>query len=122
MARNKFDVDETLESEFNINHLKRLWAYIRPYKKDITATLVMMILSNLATLLGPYLMRTAINEIIPSRNTVHLLLVSLLFLVSIFVSMVCLRYRIRSMSKIAQNVLAAFAGPVMHFRSSLLLI
>ena len=106
MARNKFDVDETLESEFNLAHIKRLWAYVRPYKKDIAATLSMMILSNLATLLGPYLMRTAINEIIPSRNTLHLVLVSLLFLVSILISMVCMRYRIRSMSKIAQNVIA----------------
>lgn len=106
MARNKFDVDETLESEFNIKHLQRLWAYIRPYRKDILATLFMMILSNLATLLGPYLMRTAINQIIPSRDMLKLVLISALFLVSILVSMVCMRYRIRSMSKIAQNVIA----------------
>ncbi len=107
MARNKFDVDETLDSEFNLAHLKRLWTYIRPYKRDIAATLSMMILSNLATLLGPYLMRTAINDIIPSRNTLKLVLVSLVFLVSILLSMVCMRYRIRSMSKIAQNVIAS---------------
>lgn len=106
MARNKFDVDETLETEFNAAHLKRLWAYIRPYKKDIIATLFMMMLSNLAALLGPYLMRTAINEIIPVKDTARLILVAGLFLVSIIVSMICLRFRIRSMSRIAQNVIA----------------
>ncbi len=106
MARNKFDIDETLDSEFNVDHLKRLWSYIKPYKKDLGTTLAMMILSNLAVLLGPYLMRMAINDIIPAGNTPRLILISLLFLVSIVVSMICLRYRIRMMSRIAQNVIA----------------
>lgn len=105
MARNKFDVDETLESEFNIEHIKRLWKYIRPYKKDIFKTLLMMILSNLAVLLGPYLLRHAINNVIPSGDTIRLLSVSLLFLSSIFVSMTCMKYRIRMMSRIAQSVI-----------------
>ncbi|NLX77318.1 MAG: ABC transporter ATP-binding protein, partial [Clostridiaceae bacterium] len=69
MARNKFDVDESLETEFNIEHIKRLWGYIRPYGKDILITLFMMILSNLAVLLGPYLLRHAINNIIPAKDT-----------------------------------------------------
>ena len=30
MARNKFDVDETLESPFQWKHLKRAFQYIRP--------------------------------------------------------------------------------------------
>jgi len=107
MARNKFDVDESLEGEFNIEHLKRLWTYVRPYRKDIAITLFMMILSNLAVLLGPFLMRKAINEIIPSGNTYRLILISALFLASIFISMVCFRYRIRSMSRIAQSVIAS---------------
>ncbi|AGC67330.1 ABC transporter transmembrane region [Thermoclostridium stercorarium subsp. stercorarium DSM 8532] len=105
MARNKFDVDETLETEFNIEHIKRLWTYIRPYKKELFTTLLMMILSNLAVLLGPYLLRYAINSIIPAHDTLSLILVSLLFLFSIYISMICLKYRIRMMSQIAQNVI-----------------
>ena len=106
MARNKFDVDESLESEFNVQQIKRLWNYVRPYKKDIITTLLLMILSNLSGLLGPYLMRTAINDIIPQKDVARLVLISFTFLISIFVSWICLRYRIRSMSKIAQNVIA----------------
>ena len=33
MARNKFNVDETLESEFNFHHLIRSLHYIKKYKK-----------------------------------------------------------------------------------------
>ena len=32
MARNKFDVDETLESPFDLRHLKRAFAYIGMHK------------------------------------------------------------------------------------------
>jgi len=105
VARNKFDVDETLETEFNIEHIKRLWQYIKPYRKDLLTTLVMMILSNLAVLLGPYLLRHAINNVIPAGDMLGLLFVALLFLFSIFVSMVCMKYRIRVMSRVAQNVI-----------------
>lgn len=105
MARNKFDVDETLENEFNIEHIKRLWQYIKPYKKELIKTLFMMILSNLAVLLGPYLLRYAINDVIPAGNIPRLILISLLFLFSIFISMVFMKYRIRMMSEIAQNVI-----------------
>lgn len=107
MARNKFDVDEALETQFNIEHIKRLWQYIKPYKKELISTFLMMILSNLAILLGPYLLRYAINKIIPSGNIRKLVLISLLFLFSIFISMVCLKYKIRMMSRIAQNVIAS---------------
>jgi len=107
VARNKFDVDESLETEFNIEHIKRLWKYIRPYRKDILTTILMMILSNLAVLLGPYLLRHAINNIIPQGDTLKLLSVAILFLFSIFISMICLKYRIRIMSRTAQNVIAS---------------
>lgn len=33
MARNKFDVDEELESPFSFIQLKRLMVYLKPYKK-----------------------------------------------------------------------------------------
>ena len=35
MARNKYDIDETLQTEFNVSHLKRLAGYIRPYSGDM---------------------------------------------------------------------------------------
>ena len=33
MARNKYDVDEVLEDKFDLNQLKRLLAYLIPYRK-----------------------------------------------------------------------------------------
>jgi len=33
MARNKYDIDETLETPFNIAHLKRSFIYMKKHKK-----------------------------------------------------------------------------------------
>ncbi len=106
MARNKYDVDESLETEFNIEHLKRLWTYVRPHKKDIIKTLLMVILTNIAILMGPYLLRYAINVLIPAGEILKLVIVAFVYLISIVISMICLKYRIRVMARLAQNVIA----------------
>ena len=33
MARNVYNVDETLQQEFNFKHLKRLFGYLKPHRK-----------------------------------------------------------------------------------------
>jgi ATP-binding cassette subfamily B protein len=33
MARNKFDVDESLDQEFNASQVKRILDYIKPHRK-----------------------------------------------------------------------------------------
>ena len=35
MARNKYDIDETLQSEFSFEQLKRLYSYIKPHRKEM---------------------------------------------------------------------------------------
>ena len=41
MARNKFDVDETLESPFSFSHLKRAMQYIKRHKFKMIAALLL---------------------------------------------------------------------------------
>lgn len=62
MARNTFDVDETLEKEFNWSHYKRLGAYIKPYKKAVFKTLFVIILANLASMLGLTLLKLRLTK------------------------------------------------------------
>lgn len=80
MARNTFDVDETLEKEFNWSHYKRLGAYIKPYKKAVFKTLFVIILANLASMLGPYFTKIAIDQVIPQKNLSLLLILGAIFL------------------------------------------
>ena len=43
MARNKYDIDEVLEDKFDLNQLKRLAGYLRPYKIQMGIVLFLML-------------------------------------------------------------------------------
>lgn len=105
MARNTFDVDETLEKEFNWSHYKRLGAYIKPYKKAVFKTLFVIILSNLASMLGPYFTKIAIDQVIPQKNLSLLLILGAIFLFSLVIIGWCMRYRIYAITEIGQDIL-----------------
>lgn len=105
MARNTFDVDETLEKEFNWSHYKRLGAYIKPYKKAVFKTLFVIILANLASMLGPYFTKIAIDQVIPQKNLSLLLILGAIFLFSLVIIDWCMRYRIYAITEIGQDIL-----------------
>lgn len=105
MARNTFDVDETLEKEFNWSHYKRLGAYIKPYKKAVFKTLFVIILANLASMLGPYFTKIAIDQVIPQKNLSLLLILGAIFLFSLMIIGWCMRYRIYAITEIGQGIL-----------------
>lgn len=105
MARNKFDVDENLETQFNFGHLKRMMGYVKPYKKEMIITLVLMIIANAAGLLSPYLMKEAIDSKIPQGDKIGLVVLSLIILATLVISGVCMKFRIRTMARVGQSVL-----------------
>lgn len=105
MARNKFDVDEELQTLFNGQHLKRLMGYIRPHRKALTITVMLMIISSIALLLGPYLVREAIDHKIPDKDVDGLIMISIGLALAMLTSSVCLKFRIRLMSSVAQKII-----------------
>ncbi|EMX4399018.1 ABC transporter ATP-binding protein [Listeria innocua] len=105
MARNKFDIDEELETAFNAAHLKRIIVYVKPYQKSIYITLFVILLANVATMIGPYLTKVVIDETIPNKNMTQLFWIAVIFIVSVIVTGLCMRYRIRSITLIGQDIL-----------------
>lgn len=105
MARNKFDIDEELESQFNIQHFKRMLSYVKPYKKEMVITIALMLIASLASLVGPYLIKVAIDNMIPQGDKAGLWSLSLIFALTLVVTGVCLKYKIRIMSSIGQKVI-----------------
>ncbi|MBD9842453.1 ABC transporter ATP-binding protein [Enterococcus faecalis] len=98
-------MDETLEKEFNWSHYKRLGAYIKPYKKAVFKTLFVIILANLASMLGPYFTKIAIDQVIPQKNLSLLLILGAIFLFSLVIIGWCMRYRIYAITEIGQDIL-----------------
>src|SRR3954452_888962 len=105
MARNKFDVDEELESPFSLIHLKRMLVYLKPYKTKILFTVFIMLFASGANLIGPYLIKKAIDEEIPSKDVGGLWVLAGIYLIALVITGICMKYKIRMMSQIGQSVI-----------------
>lgn len=103
--RNKSNVDEELTEQFNWHDYARLAQYIKPYLKQIYVILAVIILANVAGMLGPYFTKITIDTIIPQKNLGQLALVGLLYTASLFFIGWCLRYRIYHITELGQDVL-----------------
>jgi ATP-binding cassette, subfamily B, multidrug efflux pump len=105
MARNKFDVDEELEAPFSTIHLKRLFTYLKPYKFKILFTIFIMLVASAANLIGPYLIKQAIDAKIPNRDIAGLWGLAGIYVMALFITGVCMKYRIKMMTDIGQSVI-----------------
>lgn len=105
LARNKYDVDEELKNEFNVDHLKRLYQYIKPYKKIILLTIFLMIISSILSLTGPYLLKLAIDTMIPEKNVYGILILGFIYLLTIILASLCLKKRLQYMAKLGQQII-----------------
>jgi ATP-binding cassette subfamily B multidrug efflux pump len=105
MARNKFDVDEELTTSFNYGYVKRISKYMIPHKKAMTYALVIMIVSSLATLLGPYLIKDALDNRIPNKDIRGLAAISLVYLGTLIISGICLNKKIKIMTNVGQEII-----------------
>lgn len=85
MARNKYDIDETLQSEFNVSQLKRLASYIKPYRKDMIITILLLTFSSALGMLTPRILMTIMDDYIPNKDVKGIIFVSLLMLVIYFI-------------------------------------
>ncbi|MBC2283631.1 ABC transporter ATP-binding protein [Listeria booriae] len=105
MARNKFNVDEELEAEFDITHLKRIMVFVKPYQKPIYITLFVILLANVATMVGPYLTKVVIDTAIPQKDMTLLGWLGVAFVASVIVTGLCMWYRIGAITRIGQDIL-----------------
>lgn len=105
MARNKFDVDENLETPFSIKHLLRAGTYIGRHKKKMLLSLLYSAISAAAGLVGPLLIQRAIDVSVPAKDYGELVWLSLVMLVSIAVSILFSRIRSKYMIVVGQEII-----------------
>lgn len=103
--KNTYSTDEELEQPFNSQHFKRLSTYITPYKSSLSFILLLIVLSNIVAMLGPFLMKLSIDEYIPDGNVRRLFEVGGLYVVSLLFIAWSLKFRIVQITKIGQYIL-----------------
>ncbi|MDF2611042.1 MAG: transporter related [Lachnospiraceae bacterium] len=105
MARNKYDIDETLETEFNAEQLKRLYAYIKPHRKDLTFTILLMLTSSALGMFVPRILMTIMDDYIPNKNINGVISISLGVLLINFIIVYILRIKIQITTRLGQNII-----------------
>lgn len=105
MARNKYDVDEVLEDKFDINQLKRLLGYLKPYRKRFASVAVMMLTASAFTMLIPQFFLRIMDECIPAKDMKGVALYSGLTLLAALYSAFSLRYKIKHTNIIGQQII-----------------
>ena len=105
MARNKFDVDEVLETPFDIRHLKRALIYVARYKKRVAISLLLSAAGVIIGLLSPLIVQNALDNYMSSTDTIPQLLMSGAgVLLCIVVSVIITKIRSTMMTAVGQDI------------------
>ena len=104
--RNKFDIDEDLESPFDIRHLRRSMFYIRKHSKSLLFGLFLSVLSTLLSLITPQFSKWVIDDLIPNQNYGGLVLMFFCNVAIVVAVILINRWRIIITNKVGQNIIA----------------
>ena len=105
MARNRYDIDETLEDKFDINQLKRLAGYIKPYKKKMALVLFLMLSSSALGMFIPKFLQMEMDIYIPGKDINGIVFLSLLAVVIVVYSVISTRIKISVTTKVGQDII-----------------
>ncbi len=114
MARNRYDMDEVLEDSFDINQLKRLGGYISPYKNKMVGVIILMLSSSALTMMVPIFFQRIMDYYIPEKDMRKIALVALLTLAVAVYSAVAMRFKIKTMSVIGQNIIHSIRTDIFY--------
>ena len=114
MARNKFDVDETLESPFQWKHLKRAFQYIGRHRFQMIGALALSVLASICTLYTPKIMSRVLDEVVPAGNVQTLVRWALIYCGLIVVSIVFTVIRARVMAYVSQEIIYDIRRDLFH--------
>lgn len=105
MARNKYDVDEVLETPFDFSHLKRAMVYIKKYKGKMLLALALSVFASISGLCAPIIVQKALDVAIPNKDLKMLFTLCILLVLTIIVSIFFSNVRSRIMTVVGQNII-----------------
>lgn len=105
MARNKYDVDESLETKFDIHQLLRLLKYVGPYRGKLILTIVLMLFSSALTMVIPLFVKEVMDVCIPNKDMNQIIRISGYTLLIIVIVCWILKIKIKLTNEIGQGVI-----------------
>lgn len=105
MAKNRVKEDEKIVAYSKKKLIKRLFAYMKPYKKQIIQTLLLTTFIIVVDLLNPYYMKMGLDYFIPENKLSLLLIIGICVLGANLLSMFCFKGRINIMLTTSNKIL-----------------
>ena len=105
MARNKFDVDETLETPFQAKHLKRTFDYIKRHGAKMLLALILSSLASVSSMYIPKVTQQVLDDVVPNKNLTLLWQLALLFIGIVIISIIFTVIRSRIMAHVSQEII-----------------
>lgn len=105
MARNRFDIDEDLETPFNLKNLKNCMTYVDRYRKRMIVALLLSAAGSIVGLTGPMLMQRAMDVAIPQKDIALLVRLSLLLAGTILINIAFNAIRTVIVAQVGQNII-----------------
>lgn len=104
MARNRYDIDETLDTSFDASHLNRSFVYVKKHKSKMLLALILSLAASFIGLIGPKIIQLAIDDAIPASDMHYLIQLSIFLIVTVLVSQVFNTVRNVIMAKVGQDI------------------
>lgn len=105
MATYSVREDEKLEDKVNIEIIRRLLKYLKPFKKDILIVLILIGIVMAVDLANPYFLKLTIDKYIRNKDISGLFFIGGLVLILNLISTFSAKKRIKRMSNITNRVL-----------------
>lgn len=110
MARNRYDIDESLETPFDINNFKRCKKYISHSGKYLIIAVILSLLASIFALFGPYFVKMVIEIVekeqgLESPDIKGIIVIGLLYLGCILLSELCSYLRTIVTAKAGQQII-----------------
>lgn len=97
--------DEKLEEKISIDIIKRLFRYLKPYKKEIGVVLLLIFIVMVVDLANPYFMKMAIDRFIKNKDPKGLIGVGIIVLILNLISAFSAKKRTEKMAQITHKVI-----------------
>jgi ATP-binding cassette subfamily B protein len=102
--RNKYDIDEELETPFSLKHLKRSYVYIKRSLKKMLLALALSCASSVISLTIPQMVEHAMDVSVPAKDYAGLFLLAAMAAAAIIASILLAKGRSMIMSKVGQDI------------------
>lgn len=105
VARNKYDIDESLDSPFDFKHFIRAGVYVKKYKWKLIIAFIVSLVSSIAGLFTISLSGAVIDKAIPNKDTGMILTYGGVLMGCILLSIVLAVVRMRLIAIAGQSII-----------------